>query len=228
MEALTDVPFLLNTNALLKSARLEPGSDEAKEFAAFVDAAREVARPKALYKESYIDAKGDGTVVIDGVAFTSRALRKNLDAVERVFPYVVTCGNEADTVPMPHDDYLKGFWLDGIKAALLGAARKHLHSLLEHKYRLGKTAVMNPGAGDADVWPIEQQVQLFSLFGSVEELIGVRLTDSFLMVPNKSVSGIRFASEVDFESCRLCHRENCPGRRAAFDKALWDSVQESP
>ena len=46
------------------------------------------------------------------------------------------------------------------------------------------------------------------------------LTDTFLMVPIKSVSGIFFPTEVSFESCQLCPRENCIGRRAPYDPAL--------
>jgi hypothetical protein len=55
--------------------------------------------------------------------------------------------------------------------------------------------------------------------------IGVVLTDSFLMIPNKSVSGIRFQTETDFRSCQVCRREVCPSRSAPFDKALWESLQ---
>jgi hypothetical protein len=83
---------------------------------------------------------------------------------------------------------------------------------------------MSPGSGDVDVWPIEQQKQLFGIFGDTQALIGVRLTDSCLMVPNKSVSGIRFPTEITFRACRLCHRENCRGRSAPFDEALWKEV----
>ena len=78
------------------------------------------------------------------------------------------------------------------------------------------------------MWPIEQQRELFALLGDVEGLIGVRLTASFLMVPTKSVSGLRFASAAEFYSCQLCRREKCPGRRAPFDRALWQRVQQSP
>jgi hypothetical protein len=84
---------------------------------------------------------------------------------------------------------------------------------------------MSPGSGDANVWPITQQRELFSLFSNVEALVGVRLTDSFLMLPNKTVSGIRFQTETDFESCELCHRESCVGRRAPFNRELWESLQ---
>ena len=143
-----------------------------------------------------------------------------------MFAYVTTCGREADEIETPQGDVLAEFWLDTIKADLLSASTRYLNKLLQRRYKLGKTAVMNPGAGDATVWPIEQQAELFSLLGDVEGLIGVRLTDSFLMLPNKSVSGIRFPTEIDFQSCQLCHRENCPGRRSPFNKELWNSTQD--
>jgi hypothetical protein len=59
----------------------------------------------------------------------------------------------------------------------------------------------------------------------VESRIGVWLTESFFMVPTKSVSGIRFASERDFRSCQVCRRAECSHRAAAFDPALWEELQ---
>jgi len=41
------------------------------------------------------------------------------------------------------------------------------------------------------------------------------------MIPNKTTSGIRFPTEERFESCQLCPRETCPGRRAAFEPDLY-------
>jgi hypothetical protein len=75
---------------------------------------------------------------------------------------------------------------------------------------------MNPGSGNRNFWPIGQQRQLFQLLGDVEASVGVRLTDSFLMTPNKTVSGILFPTDVPFVSCQLCTRENCPRRRAQY------------
>jgi hypothetical protein len=226
IEAITEIPFELDVKELFKSVRIEPGSAYAKGFTAMVSRVQEVGKPKALYKESYIEARGEETVTIDRVTFTSRALRKNLDEVERVFPYVTTCGKEVDEIKVPQDDFLEKFWLDTIKTALLMVGRRYLRDHLDRRYRLGKTSSMSPGSGDATVWPIEQQQALFSLFGDVEDLIGVRLTDSFLMLPVKSISGIRFPTEIDFQNCQLCRREKCVGRRAPFNKDLWESVQE--
>ena len=52
-------------------------------------------------------------------------------------------------------------------------------------------------------------------------LIGVTLSESFLMIPIKSVSGILFPKEIRFESCQLCPREKCAGRRAPYEESLW-------
>ena len=79
---------------------------------------------------------------------------------------------------------------------------------------------MAPGSGAADVWPITQQKELFSIFGNVEDLIGVKLTDKYLMIPIKSVSGIFFQTETTFVTCQLCPREACIRRRAPYDPEL--------
>lgn len=229
METLTRIPFELDARRLMEKLHVEPDSDDAKELTALLEKAGSIARPKAVYAECFIESKGaDTAVTIGGVSFSSRTLRRNLAKAERVFAYVATCGREIDDLPLPKGDMVMEFWRDTIKAELLGAAMQSLNRHLAQRYRLEKSASMSPGSGDVDTWPIEQQAGLFSLLGGVEEVrqrSGVKLTDSFLMVPNKSVSGIRFPTETDFRSCQVCHREECPSRSAPFDKGLWDMMQ---
>jgi len=225
MPILADIPFELDADALARQLHADREPDDARELAAMVEQARQTGRPKALYREVFIDARGGDTVTMGGVTFTSRVLRRNLDDVHRVFAYVATCGDELDGIGIDPGDFVRGYWLDAIKAELLRAARRHLGEHLDRTHALGRTSSMNPGSGDATVWPIEQQRLLFSLLGDVEASIGVRLTDSFLMVPNKSISGLHYPTQRDFRSCQLCHREDCPSRRAPFDHALWESMQ---
>jgi len=225
MEILNEIPFSLDAVALMKQAHIEPESDDAKELRALMDVATEVGKPRAAYTVSFVESRDGDTVVIGGVSFTSRTLSRKLASSERIFPLVATCGPEMDEESPAKGDMLKEFWWDLIKTHLLGAANSHLSDHLHRKFRLGKTAIMRPGSADASVWPIEQQRGLFALLGDVEQAIGVRLTDSFLMVPNKTVSGVLFPTEVDFRSCEVCHRENCPSRHAAFNKELWEAIQ---
>lgn len=221
---LGEIPAELDLESLEKHLHLESASDGAREFRGLADQARNLARPKALFGECYVERRGVDTVTLDNVTFTSAALRARLDQVERVFPYLATCGREVDELAPAPGDFLAQYWLDAIKAALLECSRRYLRNYLEQKYALGKTSSMHPGSGDANVWPIEQQVPLFSLLGDVEGQIGVSLTPSFLMTPIKTVSGILFPTETDFQTCQLCHRAICPSRKAPFDEALWRSV----
>ena len=154
--------------------------------------------------------------------FVSKVLRANLDEVERVFPYVATCGPELDAISVESDDVFGQFCRDILKEMALRAAMAHLVTHLKESYSLETLVSMNPGSGDINVWPIQQQRELFAFFGDAPESIGVILTDSCLMVPNKSVSGLFYPSEDGFQSCQLCHREKCPNRRAPFDPHLWE------
>jgi len=221
MTQLLDIPFSLDAELLMREQRIRPGTDNAKAFTELLDKVVEVGRPKAVYEVSYVEDKADESVVLNGVRLTSRALRRNLDAVERVFPYVATCGAEADAVTAPEDDMVQALWLWTIKEKLLDAANEHLLDHLAARYRIAGSAMMQPGSGDAEVWPIEQQKQLFSVVGDVEALIGVRLTDSMLMIPTMSESGVIFPTETGFASCQVCRREGCPRRTAPFDEAVW-------
>ena len=227
METLTQIAPALDTAGLMTRVHVAPDSEDSDAFTALVDQAREVARPKALYAEAFVEGRGDDTIRIDGITFTSRVLRRKLAGVERVFPYVATCGHELDGVALPTGDVLVQFWWDAIKAEVLAAARAHLLAHLTDRFRLGQTARMSPGSGDADVWPIEQQQLLFTLLGGVTPFIGVSLTASCLMIPNKTVSGLLFPTEEDFQTCQVCHRDPCPNRRAPFDAAVWQSLRES-
>ena len=225
METLDKIPFSLDADQIMEQAHVEVGSVDATELRSLIDVAQKIGSPKAGYAVSFVTGRDGDGIRIEDVWFRSRALSHNLKSVERVFPLVATCGHELDQAFPGKGDMLKEFWWDLIKTRLLGAANEHLSVHLHRKFRLGKTATMRPGSGDVSVWPLEQQKPLFSLLGSVESEIGVQLTESCLMVPNKTTSGLMFPTETDFRSCEVCHRENCPSRHAPFNKDLWEEIE---
>ena len=224
MEVLNNIKVKLDLPAVLERMRMRNRNESMeKSVQELIDMALPVARPKAICEVSYVDHKNEDSLDIGGVRFSSRVLRVNLDKAERVFPYVVTCGRELDEIEFSSQEFVKSYYLDQIKETVLTLARRYLGDYLKRKYALGRVSRMAPGAGSAEDWPITQQKELFAIFGGrekVEELIGVRLTDSYLMIPIKSVSGIFFPTEISFEACQLCPRERCVGRRAPYDPAL--------
>ena len=225
METLTEIPFSLDADRIMEQAHVEKASSDAVDLLALIELAQQIGRPKAAYASAFITERDSDRIQIEDVWFTSRTLVHNLESVERVFPLVATCGHELDEAFAGKGDMLKGFWWDLIKTRLLGAASKYLSDHLHRRFRLGKTATMRPGSGDASVWPIEQQKGLFSLLLNIETELRIHLTDSFLMVPNKTTSGLLFPTETDFRSCEVCHRDNCPSRHAPFNEELWEEIQ---
>ena len=224
MTTLDRIPFELDADALMERYRVKPGTEHAQVFADLVKSVEGAGRPKAVYTEAYIDEKGDDWVSVGGVRFTSRVLRKNLDQAERLFPFAATCGDEVDSIEGPEGDIRHKAWLYVLKQELVGVAMAQVEEHIARHYQISKLSFMNPGSGDATVWPLSQQKELFSLLGDVEAEIGVRLTDSFLLIPEMSVSGVMFPTETDFQSCQVCHRERCPNRRAPFDQELWSRL----
>lgn len=217
---LDNVPFQIDTGQLYKNLRIKEGSELVARLNHLVDKAQAIGRPKASYKVAFIESRGDDHVIIDEVMLTSRVLRVNLEKAHRVFPFVATCGTELEEWSVAIDDMLERYWADVIKEMALRVALQHLTEHLIDRFQPGKIARMNPGS--LPDWPLPEQQQLFALLGGGPASIGVKLTDSFLMIPIKSVSGIWFPTEESFESCLLCPREKCPGRRAPYDSDLYD------
>ena len=217
---LDEIPFDLEPERLMKRVRAEPGSGFDEELEQLAAEAREVARPKVLYRLGYPELMDEDRVVIDGEELHSRVLRVNLEQAHRVFLYVASCGMELDEWAGSKDDPLESYWADAVKEMALGAAAQALNRDIAERFRPGTTSAMAPGSL-AD-WPIQQQRPLFSILGDVQQKIGVQLSDSYLMIPNKSISGLRFPTEERFESCMLCPRTDCPNRRAPYDPEMYE------
>jgi len=218
MEILQDFPVEIDRQALFSRARVEPESPDGRALTTLIDAIQPEIRPKAIYRTAYIQKKSAEGVQIAGQQFTSTVLSVNLAQVERVFPFIATCGTEVEELTRQHTDLLHHYVLDLLKEQVLRQAIVYLRECIRTRHAPGTISMMNPGS--LKDWPLSQQRRLFSLFGDVKSAIGVELTKSFLMSPVKSVSGIIFPTEVSFENCQLCPREDCPGRRAPYDQTL--------
>ena len=212
---LDTIPVSLTIDEIIKKLMLEEEDDIDLVTGLFAKA-MELARPKALYKVAYVESIEDPDVLIDEVLFSSAVLARNMEGVHRVFSYVCTCGTEVDEWSHTETDFIVSYWLDIIKERIHYCAGSYLREYVKKKYGIKTLSAINPGSGNVNNWPITQQWELFKLIGGVTEDIGVKLTDSSLMLPTKSTSGLLYGSEKEFINCSLCERENCPNRRAEF------------
>jgi hypothetical protein len=214
-EVIDKIPVKLEPDKVCNSLRIRSSEDRSR-IEALIENAKPFIRAKGAYKVSYVEAKLENAVVIDGVQVSSRVLRKHLEKVWRVFPYVVTIGDELTEISRQTDDLLEQFWLDFIGNVALSLAQKYLSDQLGSRYALQTMSSMNPGS--LTDWPIEEQRPLFLILGDAGAVIGVSLMASLLMRPSKSLSGIFFPTETLFLNCQLCSRPNCVGRRAKFSE----------
>jgi len=215
------IQFQPDFEALTRRLHLRPGNPNLEDFTIFLEELAEVARPKAFYKLAFIEANDSSSVLIEGIRFDSRVLCVNLADVHRVFVYLATCGQELAEKRAEEKDILRQFWADTVMEAALQAAMVALKEDLRSRFQVGKTSTMNPGS--LPDWPITQQQPFFELLGAAANRTGVSLTESMLMVPAKSTTGLFFETESDFINCQLCPRQTCPNRRAGFKPDLFDS-----
>jgi hypothetical protein len=212
----------IDADALAEELRVAVGGlDMLAAFRRILDEALAVARPKAAYRLVSFDRGDHDAVIIDGTALTSRVLSHHLEEVYRVFPFVATCGRELDEWGRSKTDMMERFFAEAIMDRALVCACLHLGAHLQELYKLEKAGTMTPGS--LEDWPIQEQIPLFEILGDIEGTIGVRLTEGLMMDPVHSVSGIIFPTDIDFEECQLCPRENCPKRRAPFEEHLYET-----
>jgi hypothetical protein len=217
LEMLDSIPVVLDTKHIKEKLHME-GRREWTSVQRLAEEVLSLIRARAVYRVCYIESKFEDGVLIAGKVLKSRVLRRNLEDVERVFPYVVTIGNRIEERINECKDVLEQYYLDTIGNIALTAARRHLESQLKSRFALDGMSLMSPGS--LKDWSLEEQGPLFSILANVEDAIGVRLTGTFLMLPRKSLSGIYFPTEVPFYSCQLCPRKNCPSRKAKYKEAL--------
>ena len=220
-----EIPFRIERKQLREDLRVKEGSSLAAQLERLMDEAEAVGRPKTCYRVAYVDGKEEDRVILEGVSFTSRILRVNLARAHRVFPFVATSGRELEEWLKSTQGMLAQYWADAISEMALRSAIQNLSEHLANRYRPGPLSRMNPGS--LPDWPLEEQRSLFAVLGEEPARIGVRLSEDLLMTPIKSVSGIFFPTEERFESCQLCPRERCIGRRAPYEPHLYDQKYSS-
>ncbi|HNS31794.1 MAG TPA: vitamin B12 dependent-methionine synthase activation domain-containing protein [bacterium] len=217
--SLNNIPFCVDAGAISDKLRIPRDGEDFRSLREMASDAEKTGIPKAIYRVSFPCDRTEDTVTVEGVRLKSRVLSVNLEKAYRIFLYIVTCGEELEQWSTNYKDPLFAYFADQIKEAALSSAIKFLYSHVKEKYVITGFSRMAPGS--LKDWPIEEQKPFFEIMGNVKETAGVVLTESFLMRPSKSVSGILFPTESTFESCMLCPREKCIGRKAPYDENLF-------
>jgi hypothetical protein len=216
---LDDIPFRIEMNRLLNTLSIKADSPFAREVAELVEMATAIGRPKVVYRKAHIDSRGEGYIVVEGVALKSIVLQINTQETDTVYPFVATCGKELEDWSNRVDG-LSRFYAEAIKELALDAAEVAFARHIEGHFDPSPTSEMNPGS--IPDWRVKEQSNLFAILGDLTEGIEVSLSKSYMMSPTKSTSGIRYYAAVKFVSCQLCQEGSCPSREAPYDAELYN------
>jgi hypothetical protein len=130
MEVIDNVPVKLELDDVVKKTRIRSMNDNFKDIInELLDMVHPIAKPKALFEISRVENRQGDLMEIGGIKFTSHILRVNLDRIDTVFPYIVTCGREVDEIEIPASQMLKYYFMDQIREII---TRSTLNYLVDH------------------------------------------------------------------------------------------------
>jgi hypothetical protein len=223
IHCLFDIPVKLSSKKVENVLRLKKLRGVSADAEKIINEVLPLIKARAAYRVCYITKRGKDWIQLEGRRFTSRILRDNVRDIERVFPYIITIGDGVESRVGDENELLKQYFMETVADMALISARAHFLSRLKKKYRIKRLSNMSPGS--LKDWPITEQRPLFDLMEEGSINIQVQLTETMLMLPRKSLSGIYFSTEKDFVSCQLCSRKNCSGRMAEFDEKMYERYQ---
>jgi Methionine synthase I, cobalamin-binding domain len=183
---------------------------------------KDLTTPELSYRIKKTESVSKGSICLqEGTKFKSPKFSKAMEPCEDIVCFIATIGSgiEEETVRLMRENRLSdSYILDSMGSIVVENMVDKFYNDMKKKYELkgrGVTLRFSPGYCD---WPITEQKKLFRLLGP--DLTGVQLTDSCLMQPRKSVSGVFgvLPSNVNlsvspYNPCLECKKQDCVARR---------------
>jgi hypothetical protein len=160
-------------------------------------------------------------IIIENVPFKiGPVLFPRFKNVEKIAVTLCTAGPNIDLLSKSHLDQgetLLGYCLDALGAVIVEKVLENVRFRLRNSMRLSGyaiTACYCPGYCD---WQLSEQTKIFNLLPG--GFCNVALSNSCLMIPLKSISGligIGMGVQEDFPQCRICSMHKCHLRKEAY------------
>ena len=145
-----------------------------------------------------------------------------MQASESIAVFLCTAGEKISSLSKEisgNGDILEGYILDTIGSEVVEAAAEIMQKRLKNEMAHSGKKVSNRFSPGYCGWDLAEQSLLFGLMP--ENYCNIRLTDSSLMIPLKSVSGIiGIGKNVHFApyKCKICNDRNCIYRNNKMDR----------
>ncbi len=163
------------------------------------------------------------TISAEGLTFNiGRKIKKEIRNSERAAFFICTAGETISTKSktlMKGEDPVLGFVYDTMGSFIAEAAGDKMQKIVLEEISAQGDKITNRYSPGYCQWPVNDQHNLFSLFP--KQTCGVCLTESALMNPVKSISGlIGIGKNVNFREylCDLCSSKDCTYRKIRMNK----------
>lgn len=182
----------------------------------------ELIKPSLYYRQEKIASTDKGSVYLqNGSAFKSPKLSKSVNNCVDLICFIATIGEgvEAEIKRLESQNRLSvAYILDAMGSVAVESVVDKFQKRMRARYRAeGREVSLRFSPGYCD-WPLPEQKKLFHFFDSFQ--LDVKLTDSCLMQPRKSVSGVFGIIPADMPSparsynpCLDCSKKTCIARR---------------
>lgn len=185
--------------------------------------AKELIKPVYTYEVRAIEGASEQSVYLEGkLVLSSRTIHYVLSACKWAVVFLATIGpglGKELSGLIETGDQVGAMILDAIGTAAMVQIEGELQQVVkEIARRRGCRATLGYYTGYCD-WHVSQQKVIFEIVDSVA--VGVMLTDSCMMVPEKSISGVFGIGDLDAAKppcLAVCNqRETCTHRRDGWD-----------
>jgi hypothetical protein len=158
-------------------------------------------------------------IAIEGIRFhAGKIIHKMLKNSETYAFFLVTIGPEPERLArdlLANGEFLEGYITDLVASALVDAVADQVHEALRKVALTRNMKVTNRYSPGYCSWDVAEQQKLFKLF--LENTCGISLSESSLMSPVKSISGIvGIGPDVKFNAytCEICPMKTCTFSKA--------------
>lgn len=203
-----------------------PGADIMEEIEKMKDTVRRILHPKFCFvisKEGSLDVKEKTLEVCGRIFQVGRIITAQLRGSEAYAFFVATSGVEFERFQRDLEkdgDMLRVFIADSMGSVIAEKTADIMERWLQIYINAKGWKHTNRFSPGYCGWHVSQQQMLFSLLG-VKKPCGVHLTDSSLMIPIKSVSGViglgPKVRKLEY-TCGLCDYSKCYKRRLRAKK----------
>ena len=166
-----------------------------------------------IFDQVVFEKDGHRIHISDTVFDPYKIVFHQMKSSEQIAVFVCTAGagiEQWSRQMMAANDPLKGFIADILGSVVVETAIDAIQQKLSDEMRRTGLKITNRYSPGYCGWPTHEQHKLFSLLP--KENCGIRLTESSLMQPIKSVSGfIGIGANVRFNpyTCQLCDATSC-------------------